>query len=179
MSKIKVGIIGAAGYTAGELIRILINHSQVEITYLQSESNAGKPVNSIHKDLFYLHELEFCSDLNDNADVVFLCKGHGESAHLLQSGILPKKVRIIDLSQDFRLVNSYSETQREYGQFVYGLPELNKNEIITAKNIANPGCFATCIQLGLLPLAENRLLLEDVHISAITGSTGAGQKAGR
>ena len=176
MSKIRVGILGAAGYTAGELIRILLQHPDVELAYLQSESNAGKPVDSIHKDLFHVHELEFCSNIKDHPDVVFLCKGHGESAPILRSGIIDKNTRIIDLSQDLRLHNTYPEIRKIYGQFIYGLPELNKKEIKTGRNIANPGCFATCIQLGLLPLAANNLLLNDVHISAVTGSTGAGQK---
>lgn len=176
MSKIQVGIIGAAGYTAGELLRILINHPDVEIRYIQSDSNAGNPVGSVHSDLFHIRDLSFVSDIKEEVDVVFLCKGHGESFKILQSGEIPKSNRIIDLSQDFRLNDSYPEIQKEYGHFVYGLPELNRSEIINAKNIANPGCFATCLQLGLIPLAKNELINADIHISAVTGSTGAGQK---
>jgi N-acetyl-gamma-glutamyl-phosphate reductase len=147
----------------------------VDIEYVQSESNAGQPVGFVHSDLFHASDLEFCRNIDKKADVVFLCKGHGESVNILKSGIIDKEVRIIDLSQDFRLKNKHPEIHKIYGDFVYGLPELNKKEIISAKNIANPGCFATCIQLGLLPLAKNHLLVHDVHISAITGSTGAGQ----
>ncbi len=176
MSKIKVGIIGAAGYTAGELLRILINHPDVEIVYVQSDSNAGNPIGSVHADLFHVENLSFVSDIEDNAELVFLCKGHDESLKILQSGKIDKAVNIIDLSQDFRLKESHPEVQSKFGTFIYGLPELNKAEIISAKNVANPGCFATCLQLGLLPLAKKRLIEEDVHISAITGSTGAGQK---
>jgi len=176
MSKIKAGIVGAAGYTAGELIRIFLHHPQAEILYLQSDSNADQPIHVVHNDLFYISELKFCAAIEEKADVVFLCKGHGESAPILQSGIIDKRTRIIDLSEDLRLTGSYPEVRNEYGPFVYGLPELNKTDIISARNIANPGCFATCIQLGLLPLAKNKLLSDDVHISAITGSTGAGQK---
>lgn len=176
MSKIQVGIIGAAGYTAGELLRILINHPDVEIRYVQSDSNSGNPVGSVHHDLFHVQNLNFVSDIGEEVDVVFLCKGHGESVKILQTGELPKSNKIIDLSQDFRLRDSYPEIQKDYGKFVYGLPELNRSEIIHAKNIANPGCFATCLQLGLIPLAKNGLINADIHISAITGSTGAGQK---
>ena len=176
MSKIKVGIIGAAGYTAGELLRILIHHPEVEISYVQSDSNADKPIDTVHKDLFFASGLKFSSEIDDRVDAVFLCKGHGESINILKSGTIEKDVKIIDLSQDFRLVKSNPEIQKEYGSFIYGLPELNRSDILSAKNIANPGCFATCLQLGLIPLAKNQLLSGDVHISAITGSTGAGQK---
>jgi N-acetyl-gamma-glutamyl-phosphate reductase len=176
MSKIKVGIIGAAGYTAGELLRILIHHPEVEIAYVQSDSNADSPIDTVHADLFYVSGLNFCHEVKEKADVVFLCKGHGQSVNILNSGIIDKNIHIIDLSQDFRLEESNPEMQQEYGLFVYGLPEMNKPDIRTAKNIANPGCFATCLQLGLLPLAKSKLLTQDVHISAITGSTGAGQK---
>ena len=176
MSKIKVGIVGAAGYTAGELLRILINHPDVEIVYVQSDSNAGNAIGSVHKDLFHVENLRFVSEFEDNAELVFLCKGHGESVKILESGIIDSTHRIIDLSQDFRLKGSYPELQKEFGNFIYGLPEFNKSEISNAKNIANPGCFATCLQLGLLPLAKNGWIRDDVHISAITGSTGAGQK---
>lgn len=176
MSKIQVGIIGAAGYTAGELLRILINHPDVEICYVQSDSNAGNPIGSVHADLFHVENLRFISEIEEEVDVVFLCKGHGESVKILQSGKISKTQKIIDLSQDFRLNDSYPEIQEEFGKFVYGLPELNRSEIVKARNIANPGCFATCLQLGLIPLAKNKLIKDDIHISAITGSTGAGQK---
>jgi N-acetyl-gamma-glutamyl-phosphate reductase len=176
MSKIKVGIIGAAGYTAGELLRILIHHPGVEIAYLQSESNANNPIDSVHTDLFFASNLKFCTAVEKEADVVFLCKGHGESVQVLKSGMIGKNIKIIDLSQDFRLSGIHLDVQDVYGSFVYGLPELNKSEIKSAKNVANPGCFATCMQLGLIPLANSQLLSTDIHISAITGSTGAGQK---
>ena len=176
MSKIQVGIIGAAGYTGGELLRILINHPDVEIGYVQSDSNAGNPIGSIHADLFHVENLRFISEVEEEIDVIFLCKGHGESVKILQSGKIGKTQKIIDLSQDFRLNDSYPEIQQEFGEFIYGLPELNRSEIVKAKNIANPGCFATCLQLGLIPLAKNELIKDDIHISAITGSTGAGQK---
>ncbi len=176
MKKIKAGIIGGAGYTAGELIRLLIHHPGVEISYVQSESQAGKPLATMHQDLFFINDMKFTGRVVPGADVVFLCKGHGESAKILEGDELDPGTRIIDLSQDFRIDGSNPEVRRKYGDFVYGLPEINREAIKKAKNIANPGCFATCIQLGLLPLADKKLLNEDVHISAITGSTGAGQK---
>jgi N-acetyl-gamma-glutamyl-phosphate reductase len=176
MSKIKVGIIGAAGYTAGELLRILLHHPEVEISCIQSDSKPGQLVSTVHTDLFYASGLKFSSSLDQPADVIFLCKGHGESVNILRSHKFDKNIHIIDLSQDFRLKNAYPKIQEEYGKFVYGLPELNKADIQSAKNIANPGCFATCLQLGMLPLVKNQLLQQDIHISAITGSTGAGQK---
>ncbi len=176
MNRIKAGIIGGAGYTAGELLRTLIHHPQVEISFIQSDSNAGQPVSLIHRDLFYEEELYFSSDDSTGADVIFLCKGHGESARILQKNNFNDSIRLIDLSQDFRLRGSFPELQRKTGDFIYGLPELNRDQIRKAWNIANPGCFATCIQLGLLPLAGRKLINEDVHISAITGSTGAGQQ---
>lgn len=175
MSKIKVGIVGGAGYTAGELLRILINHPEVEISCIQSESQAGKTVHSAHQDLFFAADLDFVMDIDPGADVYFLCKGHGESSKILSGHKIPKGKCIIDLSQDFRIAGKHPEVQREYGDFVYGLPELCKEKIRKSKNVANPGCFATCIQLGLLPLAEGQRLNHDVHVSAITGSTGAGQ----
>ncbi len=176
MSKIKVGIIGAAGYTAGELIRILIHHPHIEISYIQSDSSSGKPIGSVHQDLFYVEGLNFTNSVADDVDVIFLCKGHGESVNSLNLLDIDMNTKIIDLSQDFRLSNSHPEIFEKYGPFIYGLPELNKSSIVNAKNIANPGCFATCIQLGLLPIAANKILNSDVQISAITGSTGAGQK---
>ena len=176
MSKIKVGIVGAAGYTAGELLRILIHHPKVEITYIQSDSSSGKPVGLVHQDLFFLDGLFFTHEITERVDVIFLCKGHGESEKFLRGNDIDPKTKIIDLSQDFRLVDSNPQIIERFGNFIYGLPELNKPLIAKAKNIANPGCFATCIQLGLLPLAAHKYITSDVHISAITGSTGAGQK---
>ena len=129
MSKIKVGIIGAAGYTAGELIRILIQHPDVEISYVQSDSNADKPIDTVHKDLFFAADLKFCAEVGDNVDVAFLCKGHGESVNILRSGMVKKDIKIIDLSQDSRLNDSYPDLQKEYVTFIYGLPELNKSDI--------------------------------------------------
>ena len=167
---IKVGIIGGAGYTAGELLRILMNHPDVEIGFVQSSSNAGNPVSDVHDDLIGETNLKFTSDMPlELVEVVFLCMGHGKSLEFMQNNNLPEKLKVIDLSHDFRL-------KRAGNEFVYGLPELNREEIKTAKYIANPGCFATGIQLSLLPLAAAGLLNDEVHVQAITGSTGAGQK---
>ncbi|TAG97866.1 MAG: N-acetyl-gamma-glutamyl-phosphate reductase [Sphingobacteriales bacterium] len=168
---IKAGIIGGAGYTGGELIRLLVNHPEVSIRFVHSKSNAGNPVHKIHADLLGDTELHFTGDLDLNVDVLFLCAGHGEGRKFLQEVNIPEHIRIIDLSNDFRLKASSVIGDRE---FVYGLPELNREAIRKAKNIANPGCFATCIQLGLLPLAKAGLL-DQVHVTGITGSTGAGQ----
>lgn len=168
--KIKVGIIGAAGYTAGELIRILLNHPQAEIVFAQSESNAGNQVAHVHDDLTGETGLVFTQNVDlPSADVLFLCMGHGKSQQFMQENDIPEKLKIIDLSTDFR------EKSAEHN-FVYGLPELNKEAIRKAGFIANPGCFATGIQLALLPLASAHLLKSEVHVQAITGSTGAGQK---
>ena len=166
MKKIKVGVGGAAGYTGGELIRILVNHPDSEIAFAHSKSNAGKFVSDIHTDLIGDTELKFTSELTDSIDVLFLCLGHNESNKFFAENVISDKIKVIDLSQDFRLLPS---------EFVYGLPELNCEQIKIANKIANPGCFATCIQLALLPLAKNELLKADIHISATTGSTGAGQ----
>ncbi len=166
--KIKAAIIGGAGYTAGELIRILLNHPEVEISSIQSKSHSGKYIFVAHPDLEGDTELRFDANLNPDADIVFICSGHGNSKQAIEENKLPKELKIIDLSSDFRLKDSSHN-------FVYGLPELNRDEIKKADHIANPGCFATCIQLGLLPLAKNDLLKQDIHVSAITGSTGAGQ----
>jgi N-acetyl-gamma-glutamyl-phosphate reductase len=168
---IKAGIIGGAGYTGGELIRLLVNHPVVSIHFVHSKSNAGNPVHKIHADLLGDTDLHFTGELDLNVDVLFLCAGHGEGMKFLQEVNIPEHIRIIDLSNDFRLKASSVIGNRE---FVYGLPELNRESIRKAKNIANPGCFATCIQLGLLPLAKAGLL-EQVHVTGITGSTGAGQ----
>ncbi|HMQ88668.1 MAG TPA: N-acetyl-gamma-glutamyl-phosphate reductase [Flavilitoribacter sp.] len=168
-SKIKVGIIGAAGYTAGELLRILLEHPDVAIAFAQSSSNAGAPVWKVHADLAGDTDLVFSDRMPEEPDVLFLCSGHGKSKTYLAGAGLPDRVKIIDLSADFRI-------EGDGNDFVYGLPELNKAEIIRANKIANPGCFATAIQLALLPLAKAGLLQDEVHINAITGSTGAGQE---
>jgi len=168
---IKVGIIGGAGYTAGELLRILLNHPQAEIGFVQSSSNAGNPVTDVHVDLIGETDLKFTEEMPfSEVDVIFLCMGHGKSKEFMEKNKLPEALKVIDLSHDFRL-------KREGNSFVYGLPELNREEIKKSKYIANPGCFATGIQLALLPLAADRLLNDEVHIQAITGSTGAGQKS--
>lgn len=169
--KISIGIVGGAGYTGGELIRLLINHPNAHIAFIHSRSNAGKPVSSIHQDLVGETTLTFAADLSNDIDVLFLCVGHGEARKFLQENTIAPNVKIIDLSQDFRLQPNSTIGNRT---FVYGLPELNKESILKANNIANPGCFATAIQLGLLPLAKAGLL-EHVHTTGITGSTGAGQ----
>jgi N-acetyl-gamma-glutamyl-phosphate reductase len=169
-SKLKVGIIGGAGYTGGETIRLLLNHPGAELVYVHSRSNAGNPLYSAHSDLIGETDFTFTDKTSDDVDVVFLCLGHGESKKFLQENPFPSTVKIIDLSQDFRLGEKSGERS-----FVYGLPELNRENIKGAGNIANPGCFATAIQLGLLPLAKAGLLSE-VYATGITGSTGAGQK---
>jgi len=169
-SKIKVGIIGGAGYTGGETIRLLLNHPNAELTFIHSRSNAGNPLYSAHLDLQGETELKFTDTLQQNVDVIFLCLGHGESKKFLQENPVENTIKIIDLSQDFRLGESVNGRN-----FVYGLPELNRSKIKKANNIANPGCFATAIQLGLLPLAGAGLL-QEVFTTGITGSTGAGQK---
>ena len=167
---IKVGIVGGAGYTAGELLRILLNHPEAEVTFVNSSSNAGNKLYDVHEGLFGETEMAFTDMLPlDEIDVLFICSGHGDSKKFLEANEVPANVKIIDLSQDFR---------DESNGFVYGLPELNKERIKTATKIANPGCFATGIQLGLLPLAANGLLKGEVHTNGITGSTGAGVKPG-
>lgn len=169
---IKAGIIGGAGYTGGEMLRILIHHPQVEMAFVHSHSNAGNLISDVHTDLFGDTDLRFTDQISQDIDVLFLCVGHGDARKFLEAHPIDEKVRIIDLSQDFRLHRQSSIANR---QFVYGLPELNRDRIRSAHNIANPGCFATCIQLGLLPLASKGLLQHEVHINATTGSTGAGQ----
>ncbi len=168
--KIKVGIIGGAGYTGGEMLRVLINHPHVDISFVQSRSQAGKKVSDIHRDLLGDCDLTFTKQHDQDAAIIFLCLGHGESSIFLSQNRIPPSTRIIDLSQDFRLGEKSGERA-----FVYGLPELHKEKIREAANVANPGCFATTIQLGLLPLAS-KSLLGDVYTTGITGSTGAGQK---
>ncbi|MDF9797732.1 N-acetyl-gamma-glutamyl-phosphate reductase [Catalinimonas alkaloidigena] len=169
MEKISVGIVGGAGYTAGELLRLLIHHPQTEISFVHSKSNTGNPISDVHTDLLGDLELTFTDSLSYDIDVLFLCVGHGEAKVFWNENEVPAKVKVIDLSQDFRL-------DAEGNDFVYGLPELNKHKIKEANHIANPGCFATCLQLGVLPLAYAGWLKDDVHVNAITGSTGAGQK---
>jgi N-acetyl-gamma-glutamyl-phosphate reductase len=169
-SKIKAGIIGGAGYTGGEAIRLLLNHPQAELSFVHSRSNAGNPLHAVHADLIGETDLKFTDSLLQDVDVVFLCLGHGESKKFLQENEIKSSVKVIDLSHDFRLGDSVAGRE-----FVYGLPELYKEKIKQANNIANPGCFATAIELGLLPLAKAGLLKE-VHTTGITGSTGAGQK---
>ena len=165
--KIKVGIIGAAGYTGGELLRLLLNHPFAEPVFAHSNSLAGKPVYQAHPDLFGETDLHFSNQIPGFADVIFLCLGHGEAKKFLAANALPANARIIDLSQDFRL-------QAEGNPFIYGLPELNREKIKQATHIANPGCFATALQLALLPAAAQGLLPDELHCNAVTGSTGAG-----
>ena len=172
-NKIKIGIVGGAGYTGGELIRILLNHPNAEISFVHSKSNAGNLLSDVHTDLLGETEMKFSSSLSDAIDVLFLCMGHGESVKFLAENKIKDKTKIIDLSQDFRINSAQFGSGKRH--FVYGLPELNREEIKKANNIANPGCFATAIQLALLPLADKKLLNDEVHVSAVTGSTGAGQ----
>ena len=168
---IKVGIIGGSGYTGGELIRILLHHPEAEIDFVYSTTRAGKKITTAHADLLGTTDMEFTSTINPNVAVVFLCLGHGNSSKFLQENEFSKDTKIIDLSNDFRL---QADAVFEGRKFVYGLPELKKEEIKKADYIANPGCFATAIQLGLLPLAKANKLGQAVHINAVTGSTGAG-----
>jgi N-acetyl-gamma-glutamyl-phosphate reductase len=168
---IKVGIIGGSGYTAGELIRILMFHPNATLDFVYSTTNAGKPLSIAHHDLMGDIEMNFTDQVNPNVNVVFLCLGHGKSKAFLEQNQFSKDTKIIDLGNDFRLTK---DAEFDGKQFVYGLPELNRTAIQSANYIANPGCFATAIQLALLPLAKNGLLNEDVHINATTGSTGAG-----
>ena len=167
----KVGILGAAGYTGGELIRLLLNHPEAEIVFANSESNAGNLVSDVHEGLIGDTDLRFTDEMPfDQVDVVFFCFGHGKSEAFLKEHIIPAHVKIIDLAQDFRIKGGHD--------YVYGLPEINKAEIAKAQHVANPGCFATAIQVALLPAAKMGLLKKDVAVNAITGSTGAGQKPG-
>lgn len=171
-NKIKAGIVGGAGYTGGEMLRILLNHPNVDIVFAHSNSNAGNYVYQVHNDLFGDTDMKFASELSNDIDVLFLCVGHGDARKFLDATPIPDHIKIIDLSQDFRLTQNSTLNTRN---FVYGLPELNRDAIKSAKNVANPGCFATCLQLGLLPLAAKGLLNGEVHITGTTGSTGAGQ----
>lgn len=168
---LQVGIIGGAGYTAGELIRLLLNHPETNINFVYSTSNAGNKLYKVHQDLIGSTEISFSSEINADVDVLFLCLGHGNSTAFLQKNSFSDNTKIIDLSNDFRLV---ADKNFEGKEFVYGLPELDKEIIKTAKYIANPGCFATALQLAILPLAANGLLKDDIHINAVTGATGAG-----
>lgn len=168
---IKAGIIGGTGYTGGELIRLLLHHPNVQLNFVYSTTKAGKPVSEAHEDLLGVTDLKFSSEINPEVDVLFLCLGHGNSKNFLTENRFSETTKTIDLSNDFRLKN-YSGFNGKH--FVYGLPELNKTGIQKASFIANPGCFATTIQLALLPLAKNSLLTSEVHINAVTGSTGAG-----
>ena len=168
---IRVGILGAAGYTGGELIRLLLNHPEAEIVFANSESNAGNPVTEVHEGLYGETDLKFTDQMPfEDVDVLFFCFGHGKSEQFLKEHTIPESVKIIDLAQDFRIKGDHD--------YVYGLPEINRAEIQQARHVANPGCFATAIQLGLLPAAKMGLLKYDVSVNAITGSTGAGQKPG-
>ncbi|WP_300434807.1 N-acetyl-gamma-glutamyl-phosphate reductase [Christiangramia sp.] len=164
---IEAGIIGGAGYTAGELIRILLNHPDANLNFVYSTSQPGKPLHSIHQDLIGETELQFTNMINKDADVVFLCLGHGNSKKFLDENQFSQNTKIVDLSTDFRM-------KSDKHNFIYGLPELNKKKIESANFIANPGCFATAITLAILPLAEKELLKDDVHVNAVTGATGAG-----
>lgn len=170
MKKIKAGIIGGAGYTGGETIRLLLNHPYAELSFVHSRSNAGNPLYSAHPDLLGETSLTFTNTIGRDVDVIFLCLGHGESKKFLQDNPIDINVKIIDLSQDFRLGDTLPGRE-----FVYGLPEVNRETIRKAKNIANPGCFASAIELGLAPLAKAGILKE-TYTTGITGSTGAGQK---
>lgn len=164
---IEAGIIGGAGYTAGELIRILLRHPEVNLNFIYSTSQAGKPVTTIHQDLIGETQLEFGGNINPDVDVVFLCLGHGNSKKFLQENQFSAETRIIDLSTDFRILD-------DEHSYVYGLPELNRTAISSAQYVANPGCFATAINLALLPLASAGKIVDEIHVNAVTGSTGAG-----
>ncbi|RPD51891.1 N-acetyl-gamma-glutamyl-phosphate reductase [Paracnuella aquatica] len=168
---VKIGIVGGAGYTGGELIRLLANHPQADISFIHSRSNAGQLVASVHQDMVGDTDLRFTGELSQDIDILFLCVGHGEARKFLEANEVSESVKIIDLSQDFRLTPKSEIGNRK---FVYGLPELCRDDIRSAENVANPGCFATAIQLGLLPLAQQGLL-DEVNTTGITGSTGAGQ----
>ena len=177
---IKIGILGGAGYTAGELIRLLLNHPEADIRFINSESNAGNLITDVHEGLYGDTDLRFTSEMPfDEVDVVYFCFGHGKSEAFLKEHPLPAHLRVIDLAQDFRLKRTpVSPADEPIVHAVYGLPEINKDAIAQARYVANPGCFATCIQLGLLPAAHLHLLQHDVSVNAITGSTGAGVKPG-
>lgn len=168
---ISAGIIGGAGYTAGELIRLLIHHPETSLDFVYSTSNAGNEIQQVHRDLLGDTDMRFTGTINPNVDVLFLCLGHGNSMAFLKKHTFSEKTRIIDLSNDFRLA---PDSLFQGRKFVYGLPEMNRKELEQANYVANPGCFATAIQLALLPLAKHKLIQDDIHVNAVTGSTGAG-----
>ena len=177
MKSVKVGILGAAGYTGGELIRVLLNHPEAEIVFANSESNAGNIVSDVHEGLIGDTDLKFTDEMPfDKVDVVFFCFGHGKSEAFLKEHKIPENVKIIDLAQDFR-VKSEELRVKNYN-FIYGLPETHKSMIKGCQHLANPGCFATCIQLAMLPALKAGIISGDIHVNGITGSTGAGQKPG-
>ncbi|MBP3374187.1 MAG: N-acetyl-gamma-glutamyl-phosphate reductase [Bacteroidaceae bacterium] len=172
MDKVRIGILGAAGYTGGELIRVLLNHPQAEIVFANSESNAGNKVYAVHEGLLGETEMEFTDEMPfDQVDVVYFCFGHGKSEAFLNEHTIPAHVKIIDLAQDFRIAAPGHD-------YVYGLPETHRPQISGCNHLANPGCFATCIQLAMLPALAHGLISGDIHVNGITGSTGAGQKPG-
>ena len=174
---VRVGILGAAGYTGGELIRVLLGHPEAQIVFAHSESNAGNPVSDIHEGLTGDTDLLFSSEMPfEDVDVVFFCFGHGKSEQFLKEHTIPDNVKIIDLAQDFRIKGE--EIRIKNYSFVYGLPETHREQIRTAQHLANPGCFATCIQLAMLPVLKAGIISGDIHVNGITGSTGAGQKPG-
>ena len=167
---IRVGIIGGAGYTAGELIRLLLIHPEVEIKFVHSSSNAGNRITDVHSGLLGETELMFTDDMSfEEIDLLFFCTAHGDTRKFLESHALPDELKVIDLSMDYRIKSHDHD-------FIYGLPELNRRNTCKSRYVANPGCFATCIELGLLPLAKEHLLKGDISVNAITGSTGAGVK---
>ena len=167
---IRVGIIGGAGYTAGELLRLLIGHPDVEICFVNSSSNAGNKITDVHTGLLGETELEFTDELPlESIDLLFFCTAHGDTRKFLESHTLPDELKVIDLSMDYRIKSHEHD-------FIYGLPELNRRHTCKSRFVANPGCFATCIELALLPLAKEHLLKGDISVNAITGSTGAGVK---
>ena len=169
MKSVKVGILGAAGYTGGELIRMLLGHPQVEIVFANSESNAGNPVSEVHEGLIGETDLKFTDETPfDKVDVLFFCFGHGKSEQFLKEHDVPASVKIIDLAQDFRIAGDHN--------YIYGLPETHRSAIKGCQHLANPGCFATCIQLAMLPALKAEIISGDIHVNGITGSTGAGQK---
>ena len=170
-SVIRVGVLGAAGYTGGELIRVLLSHPKVEIVFANSESNAGNLVSDVHEGLIGETDLRFTAEMPfDKVDVLFFCFGHGKSEQFLKEHSIPANVKIIDLAQDFRIKGSHD--------YIYGLPETHRDQIRNAQHLANPGCFATCIQLAMLPALKAGIISGDIHVNGITGSTGAGQKPG-